>query len=345
MNPPPVVTEQPKPTPIAIVHLLQCVDLFEMLSDADLERVIGAGHLRRLNQGDYLSKGGDPPDAIHVILAGAIEVVRSTPDNPEPTPVAYISPGEAIGDMALFTGKRRSSAGRVPEFADVLTLPKAAFKELARSIPGYGLDIAEVFAKRLQGFINQMRGQKRQKELSGKMKFFDLPTVIQTLVTSSQTGVLSIADGTGKTFAEVLLRDGDVERARCGLLEGEEAFYQLFNSDDQGEFFFRTVREPNPDSISKVEIAMSAMNLLMESARLVDELSRVRRLLPDPDKPYKACTEELRWQDDDTVAIARGVLAKLQSPRRIGDLIDEVPGSTYTLFSIAAKLFETDQIA
>jgi CRP-like cAMP-binding protein len=203
MNPPPIVTEEPVPTATAIVHLLQCVDLFAMLSDADLERVIAVGQLRRLNQGDYLFKGGDPPDSIHVILAGAIEVVRSTPDNPEPTPVAYISPGEAISDMALFTGAKRRSAGRVPEFADVLTLPKPAFKELAGSIPGYGLDIAGVFAKRLEGFINQMRGQKRQKELSGKLKFFDLPTVVQTLVSANQTGVLAIVGDKGRTVAEV----------------------------------------------------------------------------------------------------------------------------------------------
>ena len=345
MNPPPVVTEQPVPSATAIVHLLQCVELFETLSDADLERVIAAGQLRRLDQGDYLFRGGDPPESIHVILAGAIEVVRSTPDNPEPTPVAYISPGEAIGDMAVFTGAKRRSAGRVPEFADVLTLPKPAFKELARTIPGYGLDIAGVFAKRLEGFINQMRGQKRQKELSGKLKFFDLPTVVQTLVSANQTGVLAIVDDNGKTFAEVLLRDGAVERARFGLLEGEEAFYQLFHADKRGEFFFRTVREPNPDSISTVEVSMSAMNLLMEAARLVDELGRVRRTLPDPNKPYQARTEELQWEDEETIDVAREVFTKLQNPKRIADLVDEVPASTYRLFQVAAELFKTEQIS
>jgi CRP-like cAMP-binding protein len=344
MNPPPIVSEEPVPTATAIVHLLQCVELFEMLSDADLERVIAVGQVRRLNQGDYLFKGGEPPDSIHVILAGAIEVVRSTPDNPEPTPVAYISPGEAIGDMALFTGAKRRSAGRVPEFVDVHTMPKPAFKELARSIPGYGLDVAGVFAKRLEGFINQMRGQKRQKELSGKLKFFDLPTVVQTLVSANQTGVLAIVDDKGKTVAEVLLRDGAVERARFGLLEGEEAFYQLFYADDRGEFFFRTVREPNPDSISEIEISLSAMNLLMEAARLVDELGRVRRGLPDPDKPYQARTDELQWGDDESIDIAREVLAKLQNPRRIADLLSEVPASTYRLFSVAVELFKTGQI-
>lgn len=141
-----------------------------------------------------------------------------------------------------------------------------------------------------------------------------------------------------------MLRDGAVERARCGLLEGEEAFCQLFHADERGEFFFRTVREPNPDSISQVEVSMSAMNLLMEAARLVDELGRARRGLPDPDKAYQARTEELQWEDDETIEITREVLAKLQNPRRIADLLSEVPASTYRLFSVAVELFKTGQI-
>jgi CRP-like cAMP-binding protein len=131
--------------------------------------------VRRLEQGEYLFRADDPPNSVNVLLAGAIEVVRSTPDNPEPTPVAYLSPGEAVGDMGLFTRTARRSAGRVPEFADVLTLSLPVFEELTCTVPGYGL--ATVFARRLEGFIKRMRGKKRRKELSGQLKFFDLPTV------------------------------------------------------------------------------------------------------------------------------------------------------------------------
>ncbi len=338
------MSRQPPPSSDEMIELLQGIELFDMLSDTDLNRVIAAGQKRRLGQGDYLFRAGDPPDSIHVILTGAIEIVRSTPDNPEPTPVAYISPGEVMGDMALFTGARRRSAARVPEFADVLTLTRDAFEQLTRSVPGYGLEIAGVFARRLEAFIQHMRGQKRQKELSGKLKFFDLPTVVQTLVSANQTGVLTLTDDEGKTYAEVLLRDGAVERARCGPAEGEEAFYQLFHADDSGEFFFRTVREPNAESISGIEISVSAMNLLIESTRLVDEFPSVRARLPDPDKPYQARTEGLEWADDATVTIAREVLAGLQNPRPIADLIGEVRCSTPTLYRVAVKLFETGQI-
>ena len=253
--------------------------------------------------------------------------------------------GEAIGAMGLFPRTERRSAGRVPEFADVLTLSLPVFEELTRTVPGYGLAIATVFARRLEGFIKRMRGKKRRKELSGKLKFFDLPTVVQTLVTAKQTGVLTITDEDGKTYAEVLLLDGSVDRARCGLLEGAEAVYQLFHNDDNGEFFFRTVREPDPESISKIRISMSAMNLLMEAMRLMDEAPSVRRRLPDPDKPYQARVIHLEWEDDATVAIAQEVLEKLREPRAIADLIDEVTCSAFTLYGVAAELWESGQIA
>lgn len=344
MTPRDLLIPHPEPTTAQMIEVLGGVDLFEMLSDADLERVIAAGELRRLDQGDYLFQAGDPPDSIHVILAGAIEVVRSTPDNPEPTPVAYLSPGEAIGDMGLFTQTRRRSAGRAPEFADILTLTLAVFYELTRTVPGYGMEIAGVFARRLEAFISHMRGQKRRKELSGKLKFFDLPTVVQTLVQSNQTGVLTITDDEGQMLAEVLLRDGCVDRARYGLMEGEEAFFQLFHNDDHGEFFFRTVREPNPDTISTIRIAMSAMNLLMDAIRRVDEFPGLRNRLPNPDGPYRAKTGELQWQEATTEAIAQEVFAKLRKPRPIADLIQEVPCSVFTLYRIAAELYESDQI-
>ena len=144
--------------------------------------------------------------------------------------------------------------------------------------------------------------------------------------------------------AEVLLLDGTVDRARCGLLEGAEAVYQLFYNDDQGEFFFRTVREPDPESISTIRISMSAMSLLLESMRLIDELPTVRRRLPDPDKPYQAQTLHLEWEDDATLAVAQEVIEKLREPRAIADLIEEVSCSAFTLYRVAAELWESQQI-
>jgi CRP-like cAMP-binding protein len=327
-----------------VVRVLRGVDLFATLSDADLERVQTAGEVRRLGAGETLFRAGDPPDRIHVVLAGAIEIVRSTPDHPEPIPVAYVSPGEALGDMGLLTGSPRRSSGRAPEHAEIWTVDRNTFEGLTRTIPGYGMQIATVFARRLEEFITHVRGQSRRKELAGKLRYFDLPTVVQTLVSANQTGVLTLTDAKGTTFAEVLLHDGAVERARCGPIEGDEAFYQLFMGPADAEFYFRSVAEPSRDAVSRVPISLSAMNLLMEAMRLVDELPEMRRRLPDPERPYRARTDELNWKDDRTLRAAHEILARLRTPRPIGALVGEVPCCTYTLYRIAADLHATKQI-
>ena len=54
MNPPPV-DQHPVPTAEEILEILKRIDLFEMLSDEELERVIDTGELRRFEQGESLS--------------------------------------------------------------------------------------------------------------------------------------------------------------------------------------------------------------------------------------------------------------------------------------------------
>ena len=344
MNTTPVDSEEPLPETDDMIAMLSALDLFEMMSYSQIKFLLSMGKTRRMEQGEYLFRAGDAPDSVFVVMGGSIEVLRSTPDNPEPVPVAYVSTGEAIGDMALFTRNERRSSGRVPQFADIFTLSLSDFEELTRLVPGYGLKIAAAFARRLDDFIKNMRRQERRKELSGKLKFFDLPTVVQTLVQSKQTGLLTIADGSQTPYAEVLLVDGSVERARHGIVEGEEAFYQLFQSAGDDEFFFRTVEEPDSDSVSYVRISQSPMNLLMEAMRLIDEFPRVLGRLPDHEKPYKARTQDLQWEEGATLMIAQQVLDRLRNAKPIENLINVVPCSTFTLYRVAAELFETGQI-
>jgi CRP-like cAMP-binding protein len=324
---------------------LRNLELFEMLPDDDLKKLISEGTLEGLGSGKLLFDAGDPGDRIHVILEGALEIIRATPDHPERVPVAYLSPGEIIGDMALLTGTLRRSGGRVPEKLAVWTLTRKAFENFAGEMPGYWRAIAKVFARRHETFITHVRQEKRRKELSGRLEFFDLPTVVQTLVSANQTGVLTVVDDHGDTFAEVVLVNGAVERARSGMLEGEDAFYEIFLAGIQGQFFFRTMANPNPDSISETAISRGTITLLMEALRLVDELPAVRNRLPDPDKAYVSQTDEVEWSEEDTAEAATLIFNHLRTPMKLERLTGKVPCSTFTLHEIAATLFQTDQIA
>ena len=138
--------------------------------------------------------------------------------------------------------------------------------------------------------------------------------------------------------------EGSIERARTGRLEGEEAFHEIFLAGDEGRFFFRTVSDPDPDSVSRVPIHPTAINLLMEAARRNDELVSFREALPDPEKAYVTQTHELEWEDERTEKLARKVFDLLQTPKKLGRVARRIPASTFAVYEVAAKLYATEQI-
>jgi CRP-like cAMP-binding protein len=323
---------------------LRLTELFEMLDDSDIRRVAEGGTVRQLARGELLFRRGEPGDCIHLLLDGAIEIVRSTHESPRPVPVAYISPGELIGDMALFTGTPRRSDGRVPQEARVWTLTRAEFDRLAAEMPGYGMELTRMFARRLQDLITHMRRHARRKDLAGELKYFDMPTVVQTLITAGQTGLLVMLSEDQEVFAQVLLRAGRVDRARCGELEGEEAFHEIFLRKDDGEFYFRSLMEPDPEVVSAVSITCPAMHLMMDAMRRADELAEMRERLDGEDRTFRATRKKLRWNDERTAAAAAAIHAALAEERRLEDLRGTVPCSTFTLYRVAGMLLEAGEI-
>jgi CRP-like cAMP-binding protein len=323
---------------------LGAVELFEKLPDHHLDRFLEAGEHLSLGPGEVLFQPGDPADRMFVLLDGAVEILRPTADHAEPVPVKYLSAGESLGNLGLFTGAPRTSTGRVPERAEILILDRPTFLRVAESIPGFGMHVAAVFALRMERYTKQIRRQAR-RELSGKVEYFDLPTVVQTLINAQHDGVLTLLDAEGETVGELLLVKGQVERACCDLLEGREAVFQVFLREGITDFVVRTVVEPDPEEISHVPISEAPMNLLLEALRQVDELARARGALSDPDRPYQARTEQLAWEDDGTRRAAREILAKLHRPRRLEDLVGLIHCSRYVLYQVAARLHETGQIA
>ena len=323
---------------------LAAAEIFSELDDADLKRVAAAGRIEKPTRGEILFEAGDPSDRIHLVLDGAIEILRETPEQQGPVPVAYLTRGEMIGDMALLTGSPRRSSARVPEGARLWTLRREEFDPLAASIEGLGFHLAKVFAHRLEEIIYHHRPHERPKELAGRLEHFDLPTVIQTLASSSQTGVFTIFDEDRTTWAELLFRDGEIRRAHCGPLEGEDAFYEIFVRAPDGEFAFRASRDPNAEAISDQGIEKGAAGLLMEAMRLVDEVARLREQLPAPPRRLKTRTTSLTWDDPATADVVRGILTELREPGRIEDLVGALPCSTHTLYQVAAQLYDAEHI-
>src|SRR5262249_25714632 len=114
--------------------------------------------------------------------------------------------------------------------------------------------------------------------LQGNLAFFDLPTVIQTVLGSRQTGVLKLSGRAGKPVADVSVRQGKIVHASFLHLNGEHAIFELLTRNEPLNFVFEQRRELDPAiPIDKALSDKEPYKLLMEGARRSDELPKLMR--------------------------------------------------------------------
>ena len=145
-----------------------------------------------------------------------------------------------------------------------------------------------------------------------------------------------------RKLAELLFFRGNVFRARYRQLVGEDAVFQLFQTEAEGEFSF-TDREIQEEEVRR-EVTLPAISLLMESVRLQDELPVLKKKLPDPDRVFRQRAPQLSWDDVDNVELAASVWVRLKKGASIRDLQRDIPRCSYAIYSTVATLLEAGQI-
>src|SRR5947207_5842737 len=176
---------------------LRASDLFEKQPEEVLKAVLVQGQLQEYGPGEVVFRQGDEGDRLYIVKSGAVEALASPTDAAEPIPVAYLGPGEVLGELALLTGSPRSASARVPERAELFTVDKAVFLDLMKTLPAFARNLCLVLAKRLEATTLKVP-RSSGKQLQGNLKYFDLATVIQTLIGSHQTGSLVVTQEAGK---------------------------------------------------------------------------------------------------------------------------------------------------
>jgi CRP-like cAMP-binding protein len=322
---------------------LRASDLFENQPEEVLKAVLVQGQLQEYGPGEVVFRQGDEGDRLYIVKSGALEVLASPTDAAEPIPVAYLGPGEVLGELALLTGSPRSASARVPERAELFTVEKPVFLDLMKTLPAFARNLCLVLAKRLEATTLKM--PRGSKQLQGNLRFFDLATVIQTLIGSHQTGTLAVTQEGGKSksrIAEIFFFKGNIAKAKVRHLTGDDAVFQLFQSPLEGDFSFtgRLVQEEEVQA----DITMPAISLLMESVRLQDELPLLKDRITDPDHVYRQKASQLDWPDAETAELAAAVWSRLKKGASMNDLQRDVPRNSYSLYRTVASLLDTGQV-
>jgi CRP-like cAMP-binding protein len=315
-------------------------DLFENQPPEVLQAVLAQGEVEELGAGAVVFEQGDEGNRLYIVKSGVLEVLAAPTDGADPVPVAYLGAGEVLGELALLTGSRRSATVRSPERAELFTLEKAVFLDLMLSLPAFARNLCLVLARRLEATTLKLP-QGAGKQLQGNLRFFDLATVIQTLIGSHQTGNLVVTHEKNKV-AEIFFFKGNIARAKVKNLVGDDAVFQLFQSPLEGDFSF-TGRNVQEDEVH-ADITMPAISLLMESVRLQDELPLLKARIPDAGRVFRQKAAQLQWEDPETVELAASVWSRLKKGASVADLQRDIPRCTYAIYRTMTAMMDGGQV-
>jgi CRP-like cAMP-binding protein len=317
-------------------------DLFENQPPEVIQAVLAQGEIAELGAGEVVFEQGDEGDRLYIVKSGVLEVVAAPSDGADPVPVAYMGAGEVLGELALLTGSRRTATVRAPERAELFILEKPVFLDLMMTLPAFSRNLCLVLARRLEATTLKVpRGAGKQ--LQGNLRFFDLATVIQTLIGSHQTGNLVVTQENGKNkVAEIFFFKGNIARAKVKHLVGDDAVFQLFQSPLEGDFSF-TGRNVQEDEV-QTDITMPAISLLMESVRLQDELPLLQARIPDAGRVFRQKGPHLKWEDAETVELAAAVWSRLKKGASVADLQRDIPRCTYAIYKTMTSMLDAGQV-
>jgi len=148
--------------------------------------------------------------------------------------------------------------------------------------------------------------------LRGSFAELPLADLIEMTALGGKTGRLVLSDETGAVAGELVFRAGLLVGATCGKLRAEKAFYALLALTG-GTFDFDPEAELDEGICN-----LRTESLLIEGMRRLDEIQRLRRLLPAP-----ARVRLLGGEAQD--AVEARVLGYLgPGARHLGDIVEGV---------------------
>jgi CRP-like cAMP-binding protein len=321
------------------IGFLREAELFRDMPEAVIRTIVTQGHTVHFSTGETIVQKGDPGDSLFVVKSGVVEVCNPG-DGP---PLAYLGRGDCFGELALLTSSERTADIRVPQQAELLVIDRPLFDDLMTNHTGFGSQLAIILAERLVKILQDLPDSKNKKELQGDLQYFDLATVVQTLISSAQSGVMTLSSDNA-VVAQIFFQNGNIYRATYGHRRGDEAVHHLFQDQPQGEFLFQSrgaedvVDGPDPG------ITVPAMALMMDSVRLQDELKVLMEELPANSTVIARNADNLTWIEDEGQSEARQLWGCLHSPLSVGEVFQRANSCHYHTARILSRLLQTEQV-
>jgi CRP-like cAMP-binding protein len=129
-------------------NLMRTNFILRSASPSERPALIERFTVRQFAQGERIIAQGSPPDGLHIVALGEVDVLHH--DGEEPTLVAKLGPGEVVGEVALIL--RRPAITDVVAYHPTVTLflQRERFLGLARAHPKIFVELYELAVHRDQ---------------------------------------------------------------------------------------------------------------------------------------------------------------------------------------------------
>jgi CRP-like cAMP-binding protein len=135
------------------------------LDPGERDRVLAAGSEQALARGQLLFVEGEPAEAVFVLVAGRMKLVRYSEKGRELL-IHLVAPGQSFAEAALFGAGTYPATAEAVEDSRVWRLPREGLLRLVRADPELGLAMMAsiaVWTRRLVGKL-QLLTQRRVEE-------------------------------------------------------------------------------------------------------------------------------------------------------------------------------------
>lgn len=129
--------------------LLAGHELFKKLSDREIDDLVLAVHVKRIEARDELCHKGDPGNQLYLIARGLLKAQTTSPSGDDVV-FSIMGPGEMFGEVALFIGGKRTATVVAIQDSEVLLIDRRELFPFLRRHPDAALKLLEVLATRLQ---------------------------------------------------------------------------------------------------------------------------------------------------------------------------------------------------
>jgi hypothetical protein len=240
--------------------------------------------------------------------------------------------------MSVVHGGTRNATIRVPEEAVILKLSKRASTDLTVKFPLLNEELTKLAEKREAGQLGF-----DPPGLQGNTAFFDLPTVIQAVTASRQTGQLKILATANTPAAKLVFMRGVLNSAEFKHLSGEHAVFELLCVHDPADFSFERLSESSLAASNSPKSTFRQLErLLIDGARRSDELLRLTDTIGGLGMTFSAATDKPAFDalPGNVRDLARQIWKLVESDLTVEEMLPMLEVDRFTLLRALSDMLD-----